>query len=202
MAPLRRLLILLLRLYFDTLACGVWYGTFEDYYRVSYLLFHFILFSAWSEFLETLQCRGQFERFIDMPGLCVCGKLSRGDSTLTRFDSFSGEFTFAGLFLMCPNVSETTCASSAILPNLTFAAVDRKILQVSPSVDRLFHGSQKTLACVVTSLLHLFAHLSLCLISNVSIWRFYKSVRSRGMTHATRRGPQITEARARSRVNT
>jgi hypothetical protein len=49
MAPLRRLLILLLKLYFDALACGVWYGTFEDlsYILIYYLiLFYLFLFSA------------------------------------------------------------------------------------------------------------------------------------------------------------
>ena len=55
---------------------------------------------------------------------------------------------------------ETACAPSAILPNLSTAAMGRKVAHLSPSVDRLFRGSQNTLACDVTSLLHLFAHLS------------------------------------------
>jgi hypothetical protein len=92
------------------------------------------------------------------------------------------------------NVSETTCASSAILPNLTSAAVDRKFAQLSLSVDRLFRGSQNTMTCDITSLLHLFAHLSYSLFSNVNKLRFHKSVRCRGMTRAICRWPLITEA--------
>jgi len=80
--------------------------------------------------------------------------------------------------------------------------VDRKVAQLSPSVDRLFLGPQNTLTCDVTSLLHLFSHLSYSLFSNVNKLRFHKSVRGRGMTHAICHRPVITEARFRSVANT
>lgn len=99
-------------------------------------------------------------------------------------------------------MSETTCASSAILPNLSSAAVDRKVAQLSPSVDRLFRGPQNTLTCDVISFLHLFSYLSYSLFSDVNRLRFHKSVHGRGMTHAICHRPVITEARFRSVANT
>ena len=57
------------------------------------------------------------------------------------------------------------------------------------SVDPRTH-----LTCDVTSLLHLFMHLSYSLFSNVNKLRFHTSVRGRGVTHAICRRPLITEA--------
>lgn len=99
-------------------------------------------------------------------------------------------------------MSETTCASSAILPNLSSAAVDRKVAQLPPSVDRLFRGPQNTLTCDVTSLLRLFSHLSYSLFSDINKLRFHKSVRGRGMTHAMCHRPVIAESRFRYVANT
>ena len=75
-------------------------------------------------------------------------------------------------------MSETTCAASAILPNLTSAAVDGKVAQLPPSVDRLFRGPQNTLTCDVTLLLHLSVHLSYSLFSDVNKLRFHKYMSS------------------------
>jgi len=77
--------------YFDTLAYGVWYGTFEDHYHVS-LFIYFYLVLGMSSFGTACNVVDSFGWFIDMPRLCrklVSGKLGRSDYNVTKYDSCS-----------------------------------------------------------------------------------------------------------------